>query len=118
MWIGIDAGGTFTDVVGFEPKSNALFVLKRPSTPKAPAEAILDGIRELLQIADARADVVEHIHHGTTIATNALLQQRLARTGMLTTKGCDVLDIARQRRPHLFDLSVEKPREVAPRNAR
>tara|TARA_Y100001934_G_scaffold247571_1_gene307477 strand:+ start:385 stop:2424 length:2040 start_codon:yes stop_codon:yes gene_type:complete len=119
MWIGIDAGGTFTDVVGFEPKSNALFVLKRPSTPKAPAEAILDGIRELLQIADARADVVEHIHHGTTIATNALLQQRLARTGMLTTKGFrDVLDIARQRRPHLFDLSVEKPHPVALRETR
>jgi N-methylhydantoinase A len=119
MWIGIDAGGTFTDVVGFDPSTGALHVLKQPSTPAAPAQAILDGIRNLLAATNKRGDAVQRVHHGTTIATNALLQKRLARTGMVTTAGFrDVLDIARQRRPHLFDLGVPKPDPIAPRALR
>lgn len=101
--LGIDTGGTFTDLVlsdGGEPD-----IHKIPTTPHNPAEAFLAGVEHL-----CRGAFPESITHGSTIATNALLERKGARIALVTTAGFeDVLEIGRQNRPSLYDLEVEKP---------
>jgi len=112
--IGIDTGGTFTDFVCFA--RGAMRVHKRPSTPHAPARAVLDGLRELLGREPA-GDVA--IVYGTTVATNAVLERRGARVVLLTTAGLeDVLEIGRQTRPDLYALEPRKPEPLVPRRHR
>ncbi|HSQ02890.1 MAG TPA: hydantoinase/oxoprolinase N-terminal domain-containing protein, partial [Burkholderiales bacterium] len=110
VWIGIDTGGTFTDLVAVELQRGRYHYHKVPTTTADPARGILDGIAELLDRNDlARADVA-FLVLGTTLATNAVLQGKWARTGLLTTAGFrDVLELARQRRPHYFNLDIPKP---------
>lgn len=104
--IGVDTGGTFTDLVLLDERG--LRVHKVRSTPDDPARAILQGIRELA----ANATVSEVIH-GSTVATNAVLERKGARVGMITTRGFeDVLRIGRQTRPKLYDFQVEAPRHI------
>jgi len=112
--IGIDTGGTFTDFVCFA--RGALRVHKRPSTPRNPARAVLDGLRELLQGDTAdRASIT----YGSTVATNAVLERRGARVVLLTTAGLeDVLEIGRQTRPDLYALEPRKPEPLVPRARR
>ncbi|GAB4521239.1 MAG: hydantoinase/oxoprolinase family protein [Anaerolineales bacterium] len=96
--IGIDTGGTFTDFVVYAPQTNDLHTFKVPSTPHDPAEAVLRGLARLIPDAP---DIV----HGTTVATNALLERKGARTALLTTRGFrDLLRIGRQERPALYDF--------------
>jgi N-methylhydantoinase A len=112
--IGVDTGGTFTDFICFA--RGALSVHKRPSTPRNPARAVLDGLRELLG-ADAldRASIT----YGSTVATNAVLERRGARVVLLTTDGLeDVLEIGRQTRPDLYALEPQKPEPLVPRARR
>ncbi|HJO05203.1 MAG TPA: hydantoinase/oxoprolinase family protein [Acidobacteriota bacterium] len=108
--IGIDTGGTFTDFVLM--KDGQVRVHKEPSTPDNPAAAILVGLETL------GVEGVE-IVHGSTVATNALLERRGARTALVTTAGFeDVLEIGRQTRPAIYDLGVSKPAPLVDTDAR
>ena len=117
--VGIDTGGTFTDLVLCELTSGIYAYHKLPTTTGNPAKAVLDGIAEILDLAQLPCDQVEFLVLGTTLATNAVLEGKCARTGMITTAGFrDILELARQRRPHYFNLDVLKPVPPAPRDCR
>jgi N-methylhydantoinase A len=112
--IGIDTGGTFTDFV--VARGSRLTAFKAPSTPHNPAEAILSGIAHIL--ADSETVPFEVVH-GTTVATNALLERRGARTALITTEGFeDVIEIGRQARPDLYNLMVTRREPLVPRELR
>lgn len=116
--IGVDTGGTFTDVCLATPDGNVA-VFKLPSTPADPSEAIAGGVREILAANGATPAAVAFLGHGTTVATNALLERRGTPTGIITTAGFrDLLELARQRRPHLYDLQADKPAPLVPRRLR
>jgi N-methylhydantoinase A len=109
--IGVDIGGTFTDFVLLDD-AGQVRLHKRLSTPADPAQAVLAGVAFLNLPADPAALVV----HGSTIATNALLERHGARTALLTTAGfADVLEIGRQNRPDLYALVPERPAPLVPR---
>lgn len=107
--ISADIGGTFTDVV-IHDQSGDLYRLKIPSTPPAFHEAVVNAVGTALQSNNLDPKAVLAMMHGTTVATNTILERRGARTALLTTKGFrDVLELGRYRRPTLFDISWEKP---------
>ncbi len=109
--IGVDVGGTFTDVV--LARDGEIVVWKLPSTPQDQSEGFERGVREVLDRAGA--PTVASIAHGTTVATNAVLERRGAPTGLLTTDGFrDVLVIGRQNRPALYDLWADRPAPLVP----
>ena len=109
-WVGIDTGGTFTDLTLATVPEGKYWFHKVPTTPDDASVGILTGIEELLQIAGLEARQVSFICHGTTLATNAILEGKWARTGLITTAGFrDILELARQRRPSFFNLDVAKP---------
>lgn len=112
--IGIDTGGTFTDFV--VAVGDQLHLFKLPSTPHDPAEAVLEGLE---RIRTTWAGAEWEIVHGSTVATNALLQRKGARTALITTEGFeDVLEIGRQARPRLYDLMVDRPEPLVPARRR
>ncbi len=110
--IGIDIGGTFTDFVTYDPATQRIESFKLLSTPSDPAEAVLRGLERIFpQSADRRAILI----HGSTVATNALLERKGALTGLVTTRGFrDVLQIGRQNRPALYDLEADPPPNLIP----
>src|ERR1051325_595468 len=116
--VGVDIGGTFTDIV-LRLADGTLRVSKVSSTPDDPARAVVDGLADLLGAAGvAPGDVVEVVH-GTTVASNTILQKTGARIGLITTRGFrDVLEIGRVRTPDLYDLTWEKPAPLVPRRLR
>ena len=117
--IGIDTGGTFTDLVAFAPGGGRLAFHKVVSTPDDPARGIIRGIREIADRVGARAEEIELLVHGTTVATNAVLQRRGARVALITTAGFrDVLQIQRQDRPRLYDLRGRRAEPLVPRALR
>ena len=119
IWIGIDTGGTFTDLVLCELATGQYVYHKLPTTTGDPAQAVLDGIAEILELAKLPRDQVEFLVLGTTLGTNAVLEGKCAQTGMITSAGFrDILELARQRRPHYFNLDVLKPRPPALRDCR
>ncbi|MDB5762677.1 MAG: hypothetical protein JWQ21_1672, partial [Herminiimonas sp.] len=119
VWIGIDTGGTFTDLVLVDPESGEYFYHKLPTTTADPSKAILDGISEIIGLAKRRPEEVAFLVLGTTLATNAVLEGKTSPTGMLTTRGFrDVLELARQRRPHYFNLDILKPEPPVKRDCR
>jgi len=108
--VGADVGGTFTDITLVDVPNQRLFLYKLPSTPENPAVAIITGVRRLL--ADQRIDpnAIGYLVHGTTVATNALIERKGARTALFTTTGiADLLEIGRQTRPSLYNLKQGKP---------
>src|ERR1700722_16372559 len=108
MRIGIDSGGTFTDFVVLDDKGK-LESFKLRSNPASPAAVILAGLR---RIAARRADVV----HGSTVATNALLERKGAKTAFVTPRGFeDLMGIGRQNRPELYNLTPPPARPLVPR---
>jgi N-methylhydantoinase A len=117
--LGVDTGGTFTDfyLIGDD---GAASVYKRPSTPDDPARAVLEGLRELEALTApgstlAGVDVV----HGSTVATNAIIERKGARTALITTKGFrDVLVIGRQTRPRIYDLEPQREPPLVPHRLR
>jgi len=121
--VGVDSGGTFTDVCLFDEKGGVA-VWKVSSTPEDPSRGIAQGVEEGMRLVapDAEEQVaaaVSYFGHGTTVATNALIQHKGVRTGLLTTEGFrDLLEIGRQKRPDLYDLFVDKPPTLVPRNLR
>ncbi len=117
--IGVDVGGTFTDFTLHDADSGAIAFFKTPSTPQDPSEAIEGGLREMLALAGREAGEIGHLGHGTTVATNIVIERRGARTGLLTTKGFrDVLELGRQARPSIYDYRIQKPPVLVPRDRR
>src|SRR5258708_3618648 len=103
---GVDTGGTFTDLVRLD--ACGLSVHKLCSTPENPAQAILSGIAEL-----ASGDPISEVIHGSTVATNAVLERKGARVALVTTKGFeDILAIGRQTRPELYNFMVRRNRPI------
>lgn len=110
LWVGIDIGGTFTDFVIYSPVDQSLERYKVLSTPSDPAEAVLQGLSQLPK------NVSRHIVHGSTVATNAILERKGARTALVTTSGFrDILLIGRQDRPDLYDVFPDVPSPLVPR---
>lgn len=117
--VGIDVGGTFTDILVADPDGGSLVRAKVPSTPHDPSVGILTGLTQGLNIRGAAMGDVVYFAHGTTVATNALLERRGASVGLITTAGFrDLLEIGRQARPDLYDLQVDKVEPLVPRNLR
>ncbi len=117
--IGVDSGGTFTDVCLLDEVTGQISVWKLSSTPNDPSEAIAHGAREAVDQFYGNDIHVVYFGHGTTVATNALIQGRGAKTGLITNDGFrDLLDLGRQTRPHLYDLQTEKPTALIPRDRR
>ena len=117
LFVGIDVGGTFTDIIVFDNESRkAPDIVKVPTTPKQPRLAIL----EALERYQDRAEQVALVSHATTIATNALLTQTgLAKTALITNHGFrDVLEIGRQRRPEIYNLDTKRPKQLVERKNR
>ena len=114
--LGIDIGGTFTDLVIHDPRDGRAIIWKESTTPDDPARGALEGTRRVLEKAGVRPDEVGRVVHATTLFTNALIERKGARTGLLTTAGfADVLEIARERKYELYDLFIEMPRPLVPR---
>ena len=114
--IGVDTGGTFTDIVMHI--DGDLFTHKVLSTPQNPALAVIQGVSEILRMHDTDTERLD-IVHGSTVATNALLERRGARIALVTTKDFeDILEIGRQARPNLYDFFVERPAPLVPTDRR
>lgn len=117
--IGVDSGGTFTDVCLFDDATGKLDIWKVPSTPDDPSRGIAAGVAEGLATANATASDVVFLGHGTTVAPNALIELKGAKTGLVTTDGFrDLLEIGRQKRPSLYDMNAEKPEILVSRDRR
>jgi N-methylhydantoinase A len=117
--VGVDSGGTFTDVCLFDEETGRVTVWKVSSTPDDPSRGIAAGVAEGMAQVDAAPAAIGYFGHGTTVATNALIQHRGVKTGLITTQGFrDLLEIGRQKRPDLYDLQVDKPPTLVPRDLR
>jgi N-methylhydantoinase A len=116
---GIDIGGTFTDLVVYDDASGAFVVGKTLTTPDDPSVAIEVGLDEILVSANAAMDALSQIIHGTTLVTNALIERKGASTALLASEGFrDSLEIGREHRYDLYDLQLEMPRPLVPRELR
>ena len=113
--IGVDVGGTFTDFSVFDQETGELFNYKDSSTPADPSKAIVKGVRDVLEIKKADPETVSYLAHGTTVGTNALIEKKGCRLGLITTKGFkDLMEIGTQRRPSLYNLQAQKPYPLVP----
>ncbi len=117
--LGVDSGGTFTDVCLFNDETGQLEIWKTPSTPEDPSRGIAEVITEGLDRVGAQIADLSFFGHGTTVATNALIELRGAKTGLITTDGFrDLLEIGRQKRPNLYDMMANKPPVLVSRDMR
>ena len=117
--LGVDVGGTFTDLALVRLPDGAAFCHKTPSTPEDPSEAVARGIADILRQTGVAADAVCYFGHGTTVATNAVIVGKTARTALITSHGMrDILEIRRQRQPHNYDIRIPKPPPPVPRGLR
>ncbi|MGH7389528.1 MAG: hydantoinase/oxoprolinase family protein [Candidatus Rokuibacteriota bacterium] len=117
--LGVDIGGTFTDLVVLDEATGALHVGKVLTTPKDPAHGVEQGVHALLEAASVAPAAVRAVVHGTTLATNALIERKGARTGLLTTAGFrDALEIRREGRYDMYDLFIDPPPPLVPRHLR
>ena len=114
--VGIDIGGTFTDFALQDEETGELVIGKRLTTPRDPSVAALEGLNDLLRRNDISLSDVTQILHGTTLASNLIIERKGGKTGLIVTKGfSDILEIRRQKRWDLYDLTVEKPKSLVPR---
>jgi N-methylhydantoinase A len=117
--IGVDIGGTFTDVVLADETTGAVSVVKVSTTPRDFAQGVMDGLQAALRAGGVAAGDVGWLAHATTVVTNALLQGQGARTALVTTRGCrDVLELRRSARASLYDLFQDGPAVLVPRHFR
>lgn len=115
--IGIDVGGTFTDGILFHEEEKKLYYSKVPSTPLDPSLGFLDNLKLLLGRGRVSPEEICFFVHGTTVATNAIIEGKTAKTALIITRGFkDILEIAFQIRPKLYNLSVKKPPPLVPRD--
>ncbi|MCH9851969.1 MAG: hydantoinase/oxoprolinase family protein [Alphaproteobacteria bacterium] len=116
--LGVDIGGTFTDIVLYDEKGGT-DIAKLASTPDDPGRAVVEGAVEILSKHDIFPSQISEIVHGTTVGSNTILQRVGAKTGLITTKGFrDILEIGRIRTPDMFDLTWEKPVQLVERRFR
>lgn len=114
--LGVDVGGTFTDIVLFDEKTKRLLITKVPSTPRDQSEGVIEGIKKIVRIAGIEYSEIISFVHGTTVATNTLLERKGARTALITTEGFrDIFEIGRQTRPDLYDFWAKRPKPPIPR---
>ncbi len=117
--LGIDIGGTFTDMVLLDAATSRLAVYKCLTTPANPADGVMKGLAEWFAAAAIDPQAVGAIIHATTLITNSLIERKDAVTGLLTTEGCrDVLEMGRENRYDLYDLNLELPAPLVPRRWR
>ncbi len=122
--VGVDSGGTFTDICLFEEETGRVETWKVSSTPDDPSRGIAQGVEEGMrrvapEATGGSAAPIVYFGHGTTVATNALIQHRGVKTGLITTDGFrDLLEIGRQKRPDLYDIQADKPLTLVPRDLR
>ncbi len=117
--LGVDVGGTFTDLVLFDEEGVDTRVHKVPTTPDDQTEAIAAGVAELLAAQGASPEELLYFAQGSTIAINAMIEGKTARVGIVTTRGFrDLLELGRQRRPSLYDLFFQKPLPLVARHLR
>ena len=117
--IGVDSGGTFTDVCLFDDETGKVEIWKVSSTPDDPSRGITQGVVEGLEQVGADASELGFLGHGTTVATNALIELRGVKTGLIVSDGFrDLLEIGRQKRPNLYDMFAEKPEQLVTRDLR
>jgi N-methylhydantoinase A len=115
--LGIDIGGTFTDATLLDKETGEVTIDKVYSTPADPSDGFLHATLSILEKAGVAAGEVEFVVHATTVATNSIIEGKVARTSFVTTDGFrDLLELARQMRPSLYDLRFEKPRPLVPRH--
>ena len=111
--IGVDVGGTFTDLI--LESANSVRVHKVPSTPSDQSKGVIRGILELCEMAGVAPSAIEQVVHGTTVATNTVIEYSGAEVGMLTTRGFrDILHMARHKRPHNFSMQFDVPWQSKP----
>ena len=107
--LGFDIGGTFTDFVLSDPESNEISVHKCLTTPDDPSVGALKGLQEILSNQGLNFSDVNHLVHGTTLVTNALIERQGARTGLLTTRGFrDILEMGIEQRYDIHDLFLQR----------
>jgi N-methylhydantoinase A len=115
--IAVDIGGTFTDATLIDEESGRVAIAKTLTTPSDPSEGFMRAVERALAEGEAEAPQVGFVVHATTVATNAIIEGKIARSGFVTTEGFrDLLEIARQVRPSLYDTQFEKPRPLVPRD--
>jgi len=118
-FVGVDVGGTFTDFFATEYRSGLIKYFKRPSTPDNPEQAIAYGLREMCDKLAINPHEIGRLSHGTTVATNSLIQRRGGKVALITTEGFrDLLEIGRQTRPHMYSLQEDQPDPLVPRARR
>ncbi|MBM3148392.1 MAG: hydantoinase/oxoprolinase family protein, partial [Actinobacteria bacterium] len=117
--LGVDVGGTFTDVCLLDADSGQVWIEKLPSTPHDQSIAFVDGVLRVLEKAGRRPDEVDFLVHGTTVATNALLEHTGAATALITTAGFrDVLEVGTQQRAELYSVVQQRQPVLVPRRRR
>ncbi|MDX2159076.1 MAG: hydantoinase/oxoprolinase family protein [Hyphomicrobiaceae bacterium] len=117
--LGIDIGGTFTDIVHLDHATGRQRAVKVLTTHVDPSRAVIEGARELLARHGLEAGRIARVVHATTLFTNALIERRGARTGLITTRGFrDTLEIGRERKYELYDIGIEPPAPLVPRDLR
>lgn len=117
--LGVDVGGTFTDLCLFNEDHKETLVLKIPSVPNDPSKAIIEGIKNILKLNHVESESVQYLVHGTTVGTNAAIERKGAKTALITTEGFrDLLELARQTRPSVYNLFKDKPEPLIKRSLR
>jgi N-methylhydantoinase A len=117
--VGVDIGGTFTDIVLIDSLAGRVGSTKTLTTPEDPARGVLDGIARVLAQGDVQIELVNTVVHGTTLATNAIIERKGASTALLTTKGFrDLLETGTELRYDQYDLAITFPRPLVPRRFR
>ncbi len=115
--VGVDVGGTFTDIIleNHDANKNEVTVTKVSSTPHDQSEGVVKGVLQVCQLAGVKPSDIDMLYHGTTVATNMVIERDGAEVGMLTTRGFrDILHMARHKRPHNFSLQYEVPWQSKP----
>jgi len=114
--VGVDIGGTFTDIFLLSGDGSEIAIEKVLTTPRDPAAAVVNGLRALFAERGIAPQRVTSLVHGTTLITNAIIERKGATTGLITTKGFrDALEIGRERRYDIYDISLENPAPLVPR---
>jgi N-methylhydantoinase A len=116
---GIDIGGTFTDLLLFDERTGEMLIGKILTTPGDPSVAVIEGLKALLQERHLDPAAVTSTIHGTTLITNAIIERKGAKTGLITTEGFrDALEIGREKRYDIYDIFLENPEPLVPRALR
>ncbi len=119
LLLAVDIGGTFTDIVVFDPQSRQIWVEKLLTSYPDPAAAVLDGVSALLDSQAISPDAIRYVTHGTTLITNTLIERKGAKTALLTTAGFrDAIEIGNEGRYDMYDLALVKPKPLVERRLR